>query len=140
MAIIGYVEQTDFETYAAERGLTLLLDTSVTLTLALDYIEVQSFTGYKTDPDQALEFPRNGLAEIPQGIKNAQMEAALVYDKGEDPQGDLGPRVTGETVVGAVSVTYSDTGTTTQIYRKLNSTLAPFVSNSGGVQMAVSRA
>tara|TARA_R110000772_G_scaffold43692_4_gene100712 strand:- start:5023 stop:5448 length:426 start_codon:yes stop_codon:yes gene_type:complete len=140
MAIIGYVEQTDFTTYATARGITLTLDTAVTLTLALDYIEGQSYKGDKTDPDQVLEFPRDDETVIPQGIKNAQMEAALVYDKGSDPLSEVGPRVTEKTVHGAVTVRYSDTGSKTISYRKLNLALRPFLTNGGsGLQMVATR-
>jgi len=140
MAIIGYVEQTDFENYAAARGITLERDTSITLTLALDYIDRQTYSGYKTDPNQELDFPRNGDTEVPQGILNAQMEAALLYDKGQDPMGEIGQRVTEKTVVGAVSIKLSDSGTSTTIYRKLNATLAPFLANGGsGIQMVAIR-
>jgi hypothetical protein len=131
MALIGYVDTADFTAYATARGITLSLSESVTLTLALDYIEAQTYKGDKTDSEQALEFPRDGDTEVPQGIKNAQMEAALIYDKGGDPIGDVGQRVTQETVVGAVSVSYSDTGNQSTIYRKLNATLAPFLASGG---------
>jgi len=131
MSIIGYVEETDFTAYAAASGITLAKAEAVTLTLALDYIEAQTYSGTKTDENQALEFPRDGETEVPQGIKNAQMEAALIYDRGEDPLGDIGQRVTQETVFGAVSVSYSDTGNQTTIYRKLNATLSPFLASGG---------
>lgn len=131
MAIIGYVEETDFTAYATARGITLAKTEAVTLTLALDYIEAQTYKGAKTDESQELAFPRDGSTEIPQGIKNAQMEAALIYDRGEDPLGSIGQRVTQETVVGAVSVSYSDTGNQATIYRKLSATLAPFLASGG---------
>ena len=131
MAIIGYVEETDFTAYATARGITLLLSESVTLTLALDYIEAQTYKGSKTDSDQALAFPRDGSTETPQGIKNAQMEAALIYDKGQDPVSTIGQRVTQKTVVGAVSVSYSDKGNQSNVYRKLNAMLAPFLASGG---------
>lgn len=140
MALIGYVEETDLSAYTAARGITLQLSTSVTLTLALDYIESQTFKGEKTDPDQVLEFPRDGDTEIPQGIKNAQMEAALVFDSGADPQGAVGQRVIENTVHGAVTQRFSDSGTSTPIYRKLNAALRPYLSNGGsGMQFEVSR-
>lgn len=140
MALIGYVEETDFETYATARGITLARPTSVTLTLALDYIESQSFKGSKTDPEQVLEFPRDGETEIPAGIVKAQYEAALVFDTGADPQGTVGPRVIENTVHGAVTQRFSDSGTSTPIYRKLNAALRPFLSNGGsGLQMVATR-
>lgn len=140
MALIGYAEETDFEAYVTARGITLAKPASVTLTLALDYIESQSFTGEKTDPDQVLEFPRDGETEVPAGIVKAQYEAALVFDTGADPQGTVGPRVIENTVHGAVTQRFSDSGTSTPIYRKLNAALRPFLSNGGsGMQFEVTR-
>ena len=131
MALIGYVEEADFTAYAAARGITLLLSESVTLTRAMDYLEYQTYKGDKTDEAQELQFPRNGDTVAPQGIKNAQMEAALIYDRGEAPDGDVGQRVTREAVAGAVDVSYSDTGNQSTIYRKLNATLTPFLDSDG---------
>jgi hypothetical protein len=131
MALIGYATTEEFEAAAASRGVTLLRPSSQTLTQALDYIELQTYKGEKTDPDQFLEWPRNGDTEIPLKIKLAQMEAAGIYDKGGDPLGDVGQRVTQETVFGAVSVSYSDKGNQSTVYRKLNATLAPFLASGG---------
>lgn len=139
MALIGYAEETDFEAYATARGITLVRPTSVTLTLALDYIESLTYTGEKTDPDQVLEFPRNGETEVPAGIVKAQYEAALVFDAGGDPQGTVGPRVI-ENTVDVITQRFSDSGTSTPIYRKLNAALRPFLSNGGsGMQFEVTR-
>ena len=131
MALIGYADTADYEANAALRGITLLKPSTETLTLALDYMELQVYKGEKTDPDQFLEWPRDGSTEIPIKITAAQMAAALIYDKGGDPLGDVGQRVTQETVVGAVSVSYSDTGNQSTVYRKLNATLAPFLASGG---------
>lgn len=131
MALIGYVDTADYEAAAALRGIVLTRPSTETLTLALDYMEVQSYKGDKTDPDQPFQWPRNGSTEVPVNIQAAQMLAANIYDKGEDPLGDVGQRVTQETVVGAVSVSYSDTGNQSTVYRKLNATLAPFLASGG---------
>lgn len=131
MALIGYATTEEYEAAAAARGVTLLRPSSQTLTQALDYIELQTYKGEKTDPDQLLEWPRDGATQVPNKIRLAQMEAALIYDRGEDPLGDVGQRITQETVVGAVSVSYSDTGNQATIYRKLNSILAPFLASDG---------
>ena len=140
MAIIGYVEEADFTAYATARGITLLRPESETLTQALDYIELQDYSGYKTDENQVLEFPRNGDTEIPNDIVTAQMVAALLYDKGIDPMAPIGPRVTQETVVGAVSVSYSDSGNQTTQYQQLDKLLAPYIgSGLGANNFAVSR-
>ena len=131
MALIGYVDTADYEAAAALRGITLTRPSTETLTLALDYMEVQTYKGEKTDPSQPFQWPRDGDTEVPLNIQAAQMLAANIYDKGGDPLGDVGQRVTQETVVGAVSVSYSDTGNQSTVYRKLNATLAPFLASGG---------
>ncbi len=136
---IGYVEETDYEAYAAARGITLLLDSSVTLTLALDYIEMQSYSGSKTDEDQELQFPRNDDTEVPDNIKNAQMQTALVYDAGGDPLAAIGQKVLSKSVDGAVSVSYSDKGGNTTLYPKITGLLRPYLSSYGGSNFKVSR-
>jgi hypothetical protein len=40
-------------------------------------IDQLRFSGSKTDPEQLLEFPRNGETEVPQKIKNACFEIAF---------------------------------------------------------------
>ena len=139
MAVIGYVEETDFTTYATARGITLLRPVSETLTQALDYIELQSYSGYKTDPDQVLEFPRNGETEVPANILTAQMQAALVYDTGADLLAPNGVKVLEKTVHGAVTVKYSDKGGNSTSYPQITLLLAPYLVNSGGSNFGVSR-
>lgn len=143
--MIGYTDEAALTAYAAARGVTLTSDAAVLLTKALDYIELQSFAGEKTDPDQVLEWPRTGVTgvaddAVPQKIVTAQLVCALIYDSGGDPMAPIGPRVTQETVVGAVSVSYSDSGPISQIYTQLNALLAPYLSGVGGTQFKVGRA
>ena len=141
MAIIGYVEEADFTAYADARGVTLEQAESVLLTLALDWIELQPYSGEKTDPAQALQFPRNSETEIPDQIKTAQMACALVYNAGGDPLNTEGvtPQVVSESVPGAVSVTYSDKGGTSSVsYPVLDSLIAPYLEPAGyGNQISV---
>ena len=139
MAIIGYVDETDFTAYAAARGITLLRPVSETLTQALDYIEVQSYSGYKTDPLQVLEFPRNGLTDVPADIITAQMQTALVYDVGGDPLASNGVKVLEETVHGAVTVKYSDKGGNSTSYPHITALLAPYLNTSGGNNFSITR-
>ena len=139
MAIIGYVEETDFTAYAAARGITLLRPVSETLTQALDYIELQSYSGKKTDLNQALQFPRNGETEVPANIVTAQMQTALVYDKGEDPLAPIGQKVLEKTVHGAVSVKYSDKGGNSTSYVHITALLRPYLSSQGANNFKVSR-
>ncbi len=140
MALIGYVTTETYEAAAAARGINLTKDSAQMLTLAIDYMQLQTYKGEKTDPNQPLAFPRDGSTEVPVDIAAAQILAAGIYDKGGDPLGDVGPRVIEKTVHGAVTQRFSDSGTTTIIYRKLNATLRPFLANGGsGMQFGVSR-
>lgn len=138
-SLIGYTEEADFTAYAAARGITLLRPVGETLTLALDYIELQSYSGYKTDPSQPLEFPRDGSAEVPANIATAQMQTALVYDSGVDPLAPVGAKVLEKTVHGAVTVRYSDKGGNATSYPQITKLLAPYLSSAGGSNFVVSR-
>lgn len=139
MSIIGYVDTDDFEAYALARGIALLRPSSETLLLGLDYIELQSYSGYKTNSDQLLQFPRNGSNVVPDKILKAQMEVALLYDAGIDILAPIGPKVTQETVVGAVSVSYSDSVNTNTRYQKIDKLLSEFLGGSGANSFVVSR-
>lgn len=137
--MVGYVVVTDFEDYAAERGIVIANDPTHMLQKALDWLELNVFKGEKTDPDQLLEFPRDGETVVPQRIKTAQMVAALIYDSGGDPMGAIGPRVTMEKV-DVITVQYSDKGNQTILYPQLNKILAPFLLNVSSMNFDVVRA
>lgn len=142
MAIIGYVDEADLTAYAEARGIVLTRPEGQTLQLALDYLELLPWSGYKTDPEQVLDFPRNGDTEVPADIEQAQLVAAVIYDSGGDPIGAVGPRVLSETVVGAVSVSYSDKGNQTIYYPKLKLIVQPYLGTAtgmGGTQFQVRR-
>lgn len=138
--MIGYNDDDDLTAYAAARGVTLIADPDVLLTKALDWLELQPFSGEKTDPDQALEFPRNGDTEVPAKIKTAQLVAAMIYDAGGDPLAAITPKVTEETVFGAVSVKYAENCSSMTLYPQLSALIAPYLAGMGGTQFAVSRA
>ena len=139
MALIGYTEEVDFLAYATARGIALLLPESQTLTLALDYVEMQTYALTKTDSEQALEFPRGGSTVVPAKIIQAQMEVALLYDAGIDILAVIGPKVTGEAVSGAVSVTYSDSVNTNPRYQKIDKLLAEFLGGNGANSFVVGK-
>jgi hypothetical protein len=136
--MIGYNEEADLTAYAAARGITLSLAASITLTRALDYIESRAYKGDKAESDQVLQFPRDDETEVPDDIATAQLVAAIIYDGGGDPMGSIGPRRLSATVVGAVSVTYSDKGNQTTLYPHLDALLRPYLLSSG-TQFTVSR-
>ena len=140
MALIGYVTTEAYEAALTARGITINVPSDQALLLALDYMETQNYIGEKTDPDQLLQWPRDGETTVPAGIINAQIVAGFVYNEGGDPLGTVGPRVIENTVHGAVTQRFSDSGTSTPIYRKLNAALRPFLSDGGsGMQFEVTR-
>ncbi len=58
MADIGYVSEDELEAYATARGITISGNKAVLLQKALDWLELQPFSGVKYDEDQELEFPQ----------------------------------------------------------------------------------
>ena len=143
----SYVTEAELQTYADDRGITIdAADPSVLLIQAMDYLETRSYRGEKTAEGQELEWPRTGITgldedTVPQKIKDAQMTLALIYDGGGDPLGQIGQRVTQETVEGAVSVRYSDKGNQSTLYPKLTALLQGLLAaGSGGGSFAVVRA
>ena len=139
MSNIGYNETTDLTTYAAARNISLNETEAVLLTKALDYIELQKYSGTKTDPEQELQFPRNGETDIPEQIKKAQLVCAMIYNDGENPLGSVGQRVLREKV-DVVEIQYSDKGNQSTFYPFLNALLADFLEYGSGSNFAVRRA
>ena len=129
--MIGYVTEGELTQYADDRGIALVSANSVLLTKALDYIDSRVFNGEKSDSEQVLQFPRDGSADVPEAIKQAQMVAAIIYDGGGDPLAPIGPRILSQTVFGAVARTFSDKGNQTTIYPFLADLLRPFLASSG---------
>jgi hypothetical protein len=128
MAIIGYVDETDLTAYAAARGITLTDTESVLLTKALDWIELQNYQGEKTDPNQALQWPRKGFYlhgvlqgenTVPVLVEELQLQLAIDIDRGTDPNSVRAQDVKQETVFGAVSVTYQDGSSASQLSQKV---------------------
>ena len=117
----------DLVDFAAARGVTILLaDAPVLLTKAADWLEVQPIE-YQDDP-------------VPDAIVKAQLVCAMIYAEGGDPLQAITPRVTSETVFGAVAVTYSDSGPASPLYPQLQALLRPFMVGPGGNQFRVVRA
>jgi hypothetical protein len=88
----SYVSDADYTAYAAARGKTIGASAAIRdqeLILAMDYIESHraQFQGSKVSSAQALQWPRTGAYidgfaigsdEIPQELKSAQIEAAIL--------------------------------------------------------------
>ena len=139
MAIIGYTTDDEYQDYAAARGYIISGDPIVQLQLALDWLELQPFKGDKTDPLQALEWPRDGNTDIPDKIVKAQLEAALVYNAGGNLMASIGKMVT-EKTVGPITTKWSEKGPQTITYPKLSMLLRGYVSNGyDSTQFNVSR-
>lgn len=132
MALIGYVTEVELEDYATARGILLIDPSAILLTKALDWLELQPFSGSKTDPYQALQFPRNGDTEVPTNIKTAQIVAALLYDAGEDLLGVIGQKVLREKV-DVIEVQYSDNGSGRKLYPHLYLLIKDFLLITGGL-------
>jgi hypothetical protein len=136
---MGYATDIELLAYAAAREITLVGTPDTILIKGLDWLELQPFSGTKTDPLQVLEFPRNGETVVPANIKTAQMVAAILVDTGEDLMAPLSQRVLSESVAGAVSVTYSDTGRQSTYYPQLAYLLRPYLGSTGASFFEVRR-
>ncbi len=86
----SYTTDAEFVAYAADRGFIIPSTESerdILQILAIDYLDGLNYKGYRTEPsNQSLAFPRHGIYandrwissdEIPNELKNAQMEAAI---------------------------------------------------------------
>lgn len=111
--MIGYIDTGELIAYAAARGVTITaIEEPILLTKAFDWLQIQPITVPDPVPDQ---------------IKQAQMVCAMIYHAGGDPLAAITPRVTQETVFGAVSVSYSDSGPSTPLYPQLAALLRPYL-------------
>jgi hypothetical protein len=136
---VGYTTDDEYQEYATARGYIISGNAIVQLQLALDWLELQPFKGEKTDPSQALEWPRDGNTEIPDKIVQAQLEAALVYNAGGNLMASIGKMVT-EKTVGPITTKWSENGPQTIAYPKLSMLLRGYVSTGyGSTQFNVSR-
>lgn len=123
-----YATDAELIAYAAARGVTITaLEAPILLTKAGDWLQIQPIT--VPDP-------------VPGQIKQAQMVCAMIYHAGGDPLAAITPRVTQETVFGAVSVSYSDSGPSTPLYPQLAALIRPYLTagSMGGANFRVQRA
>lgn len=126
-----YVTVAELTAYASTRAITIINDEETLLIKAMDYIEIQSYWGTKTDEDQDLEFPRNGDTVVPEKIKTAQIVTALLIDSGEDMFPTSEQAIKREKV-DIIEIEYQDFTNSLKNYPQLNKLLAPFLSSSGG--------
>jgi len=130
MATVGYVTEDELEAYATARGITISGNKAVLLQKALDWLELQPFSGEKYDEDQELEFPRDDDDEVPDKIKTAQMVCALIYDAGGDPLAAISKKVIREKV-DVLEVQYSESSSSNDLYPQLSLLLAPYLTGGG---------
>jgi len=114
----SYVTETEFGTYASDRGVTLTASTDALkaelLIKAMDYLESKNFIGYKKSIEQALMWPRSNASldgfyiasdSIPTLLQQAEMEIAISIDGGFNPMANI-PRETIKEKVGDIEVEY----------------------------------
>ena len=130
MATVGYVTEDELTAYATARGITISGNKAVLLQKALDWLELQPFSGEKYDKDQELEFPRDDDDEVPDKIKTAQMVCALIYDAGGDPLAAISKKVIREKV-DVLEVQYSESSSSNDLYPQLSLLLAPYLTGGG---------
>ena len=130
MATVGYVTEDELTAYATARGITISGNKAVLLQKALDWLELQPFSGEKYDEDQELEFPRDDDDEVPDKIKTAQMVCALIYDAGGDPLAAISKKVIREKV-DVLEVQYSESSSSNDLYPQLSLLLAPYLTVGG---------
>jgi uncharacterized protein YunC (DUF1805 family) len=127
----SYISEADLTTYATDRGITITGTNAVLIIQAMDYIEQQSFKGFKFTEPQALVWPRAGVEvdsflvdsdEIPTLLIEGLAETALAIDAGNSPLATV-TRSTKLEKVGELEVEYMDNAVTTNIARTINNKL-----------------
>lgn len=121
------------------------------LRIATRYVDSHEFRGYRTDEDQPLAWPRAELGwidgqwidpdEIPDKIKNAQVEAALKHVEGESlfPDHDGESIKSESTSVGPLSdsVTYMTSKKQQKVFTVVKSLLEPFIVRAGKLSRGI---
>lgn len=133
----SYVTAAELVAYANARDIRLDGDAEVLLVKAMDWLEAQPFKGLRVDSGQALCWPRQGVlfeenevSGVPDAIKAAQFEAAMLIDSGADLFAPVTPKVTREKV-DVVEVEYAEGGGSTTYYPKLSRLISSYVNASG---------
>ncbi len=139
----SYVSETDLATYASDRGITLVGNTTSLLIQAMDYLEAQQYIGLKVHDNltQKLQWPRSYVLidgwytpfnTIPYQLPKAQCAIACAIDAGNGPLVDLPRRVKMEKV-GELEVQYADGASSLVINRIIANELHKLLVNGGGV-------
>lgn len=142
-----YATSTELAAYALAREITITGTPDVLLLLAMDYLATleDRWQGYRTDPLQALAWPRTGvyvygtlLADdaIPQSLKDAQMRLALDADAGTALMPNVGVGASGSVIekkADVVTIKYAEGYNNSQpIFVAVNGLLKPLMASGGG--------
>lgn len=151
----SYVTVDEYRDYAEPRGVVLPAsdtDAETQLILAMDYLEIQPWSGMQTYDPQSLAWPReqiyisyNLIADdvIPNKIKFAQMQLAIQVNAGID----LMPTVAGGTSsvvrekVGPLETEYATSLTvgTQPYFASIRALLGPYLTGLGFGQFRATR-
>jgi hypothetical protein len=145
----SYASEAQLATYAADRNVTVTGAADVLLVTAMDYIEQQPFKGNKNTKEQALQWPRFSVwidsysidsDEIPLLLLEAQMEAALAVDAGNNPSGTV-DRATKREKLDTLEVEYMDGARDQEFNRALETKLRKLLRvGTGGISAVTIRA
>jgi hypothetical protein len=145
----SYASEAQLTTYAADRNVTVTGAADVLLITAMDYIEQQPFKGNKNTKEQALQWPRFSVwidsysidsDEIPLLLLEAQMEAALAVDAGNNPSGTV-DRATKREKLDTLEVEYMDGARDQEFNRALETKLRKLLRvGTGGISAVTIRA
>jgi hypothetical protein len=131
----SYVTRAEIIAYAALRGVTIEdVDASDVFAIkAMDYIEIQDYKNSATYDTQVLAFPRDDETEIPQGIKDAQCEAAMLISQGVDLLANVtaGEQSIKRDKTGPLETEYFAPGSYTASTPRLDALLRPFIVGNG---------
>jgi hypothetical protein len=125
----SYVTVAEAEAFAADGGDSFTGDVSVMLIKSMRYLNLQDWSGTKTDPLQALDFPRNGDTNVPEDIKQAQIVIALTYDGGADLLAPV-ERAVKEDTVDVITTIYMDNAATSASYPYINALIGVYLSSN----------
>ena len=134
---VSYVTETELDDHAVAVGMALSGDKSQLLLRASIFMETIHFSGTKLTSTQRMQWPRTGVKldgfavavnEIPQLVKNLQIELALSIDRGVDPSSD--PEMKASRVkVGQIEESFNSTGF---IDKVMNKTIRIMIQKLGG--------
>lgn len=146
----SYVTVSEFETYAAKRGITVSGVSTELLIKAIDYLETLQFTGTKRTETQTLQWPRDNVyidgyyienTTIPAELKTAQIVAALTIDADNELLSNAVDRKTVREKVGDIEVEYAANSGSKPVFENVNAMLHKLLKNAGfGINARVIRA